>query len=426
MPRAREHRNAASVVGDTVLTLLAGLGTLCIALVIAALIFDVSIVLFRTGSMSPGIPAGSAALVREVPAASLGVGDIVTVDRAGKLPITHRVVGIERAGEGDARSLTLRGDANAVDDPAPYEVTSARLLLFAVPGIAPGLAAMGHPLVLGSLTIGATALVLWAFWPRRRDGADRVRGARGRVGQGRHRDGSPASAGRGAALVLVAGTVLGASVLAPWAAAPPAAAVARVAVEETVVHGQVLRLTSIGDGERMRRMAPGERVAWEVGISADTPEPGEVAVSLSGSGDLGLGLVGDVRVCAVRWEHGSCPAAVTLVEDARLPVDGVGRALFTMSTDEERWLRFDVALPDQPAPAHAAVPRSVELIVRAIGASDDVAVGMPGTGGAALADTGASIAAPLITAGVLAVGGVLLLLPLLRRRMPRPAAKART
>jgi signal peptidase len=26
--------------------------------------------------------------------------------------------------------------------------------------------AMGNPYVLGGLTIGATALVVWAFWPR--------------------------------------------------------------------------------------------------------------------------------------------------------------------------------------------------------------------------------------------------------------------
>src|SRR5688500_5253324 len=111
-------RKSARVLGEVVLTVLAAGGALCIVLVIAAGWFGVSIILFSTGSMSPTIPAGSAALVRDVPASEVEVGDVVTVDRVDALPVTHRVVAVE--GSGSSRELTLRGDANPVDDPLPY------------------------------------------------------------------------------------------------------------------------------------------------------------------------------------------------------------------------------------------------------------------------------------------------------------------
>src|SRR5690606_8681916 len=133
--------------------------------VLAAFLFDISVVLFRTGSMSPTIPAGSAALVREVPVDEVEVGDVVTVERDAALPITHRIVRIET--RDGARELVLRGDANDADDPIPYRVSTVRVVLGSVPGIAPVIPAMGSPVVLGPLTLAATGLVFWAFWPRR-------------------------------------------------------------------------------------------------------------------------------------------------------------------------------------------------------------------------------------------------------------------
>lgn len=45
-------------------------------------------------------------------------------------------------------------------------MTSVRKVLFSVPGIALVVAGMGNPIVLGALTVAATSLVVWAFWPR--------------------------------------------------------------------------------------------------------------------------------------------------------------------------------------------------------------------------------------------------------------------
>lgn len=171
VPEPRRRRRMGRMLGDLALWIAAAAGTLCILLVVLAMTAGITLILFRTGSMSPTIPAGSVAVVQRIPATEVEVGDVVTVDREGELPVTHRVTSVA-AGESDAeRVLTLRGDANAADDPFPYTVSTVRVVLFSVPGIASGIAALGHPFVLGGLTAGATLVVVWAFWPHapRRD-----------------------------------------------------------------------------------------------------------------------------------------------------------------------------------------------------------------------------------------------------------------
>ncbi|WP_245579734.1 signal peptidase I [Brevibacterium album] len=162
---------ALSRLLGAVLNVAAAGGAVCILLVILALVMNVSLILFRTGSMDPTIPQGSLAVVREIPAAEVSVGDIVTVDREGKLPVTHRVIDIADTGGGATR-ITMQGDANPVPDPAPYDVTSVRTVLFSVPGLAAPVAALGSPYVLGSVTLAVSALVVWALWPRRREGEE--------------------------------------------------------------------------------------------------------------------------------------------------------------------------------------------------------------------------------------------------------------
>lgn len=161
----RSGRGLGRALADVVLWLAAIGGVVCIALVILAYTANITLIMFRTGSMSPTIPAGSVAVVQRVPASEVEVGDVVTVDRDGRLPVTHRVTSVS-PGDGDQRVLTMRGDANASDDPVPYTVTSVRIVLFSVPALAAVIVAMGNPYVLGAITVAATALVVWAFWPR--------------------------------------------------------------------------------------------------------------------------------------------------------------------------------------------------------------------------------------------------------------------
>lgn len=162
-----DRRTVLSFVLARVLDLAAVGGAICIVLVLLAVLLHITLILFRTGSMAPAIPQGSVAVVRETPATDVEIGDVVTVDRPGDAPVSHRVVRVEPHG-GESVELTLRGDANPGPDPRPYEVTTVRLVLFHIPGLAPFIAGLGRPPVMIGVTLAVAALVVWALWPRKR------------------------------------------------------------------------------------------------------------------------------------------------------------------------------------------------------------------------------------------------------------------
>lgn len=75
-----------------------------------------------SGSMAPDLPVGSLAIVRAVPAASVGVGDVITFANplsTGGL-VTHRVVEVVERPQGPA--YRTKGDANAARDPWAIEL----------------------------------------------------------------------------------------------------------------------------------------------------------------------------------------------------------------------------------------------------------------------------------------------------------------
>lgn len=164
---ARGARVVGRGVREVLLTLAALGGVICIVLVIMAFAGGFSLIMFKTGSMTPTIPAGSVALVQKIPASEIAVGDVVTVDRTDALPITHRVTSVQ-PGEGEGtRIITMKGDANDVEDPAPYTVADVRIVRGSVPDLANVIVWFGSPWVLGGVTLGASLLVVWAFWPRK-------------------------------------------------------------------------------------------------------------------------------------------------------------------------------------------------------------------------------------------------------------------
>jgi len=177
-PTSTAHGRRYGVVREVLLNIASVLGAVCIALTLAALLFDLTLIMFKTGSMSPTIPAGSLAVVREIPASEAKVGDVVTVDRPDQLPVTHRVVATE-PGVGGRAILTLRGDANPVDDPAPYTVSTVRIVLASVPGLAVAVAAMSNPWALGAVTVVVASFITWYFWPRSTRGRQTTRGRHG-------------------------------------------------------------------------------------------------------------------------------------------------------------------------------------------------------------------------------------------------------
>lgn len=267
---ARQH------VVDAALWTLGGLGLLSLVAAVAAHVWGFSIILFSTGSMAPAIPAGSAALVRLLPAGEFEVGDVTTVERPGQLPITHRITSVSPlAGMPSARVITMRGDANDIDDPEPYVITDARLVIASVPGIAHYVTGLRDPRLMGLLALVAGSLVTWAFWPRQ---ARRATAA--------------------AAAVMVA-------------SAPLLTAVDADAAEtEHQIVGRHLVLTVVSDDVAMGSLAPGEPVLWQVGVQTRGEEEGAVHVGLG----LVTGAVNadaltvDVAACSERWQGLTCPS----------------------------------------------------------------------------------------------------------------------
>lgn len=371
--RQRPRRSVASIVGSTLLNIAAVGGVICIVLVILAYCFNITLIMFKTGSMSPTIPTGSLALVREVPASDIAIGDVVTVDRAGKLPVTHRVTSVSADGEGAARTVTLKGDANLSEDPEPYVVSTVRIVLASVPGLAYVVIWFSNPWVLAGLTLSCSVLVMWAFWPRGErkrppgDGGGGNDGAApaGRRSASRVREAQPArhAALRRAPIALAIGVGL---------AVTGAVAPAQAVPQEDVVVGEALVLTSIGDPSVMRSLSPGASAPWEVGITTKPQAaPGAIDISVAGSGSAALELVMVVDSCSERWVAADCGGTRTrLLDEVPVPVDGVTRDLLSMPSEEARWLRFDVTMPTSASVTDA----TVALTVTANGMGDDVSV----------------------------------------------------
>lgn len=112
-----------------------------------------------SGSMEPEIPTG--ALVIDVPVAveEIAAGDVVTVysDLAENL-VTHRVEAI--AVDGDHATLTLKGDANPISDPEPYEVSGdVWEVRMVIPGVGAAVADVSRPGVVVPAMIAIGALL---------------------------------------------------------------------------------------------------------------------------------------------------------------------------------------------------------------------------------------------------------------------------
>ena len=401
MPTRR--RSVPGMIGGALLNLAALGGLVCIVLVVLSTVFHVSLIMFKTGSMSPTIPAGSLAAVREIPASEIEIGDVVTVDRPGDLPVTHRVTSV--VGEGETRTITMRGDANDAPDPSPYTVTEVRRVLASVPGLAHAVVWFSNPWVLGTLTIGASVLVTWAFWPRKlreprqppepreASGEDAAGGAaRDEPAPVRGRHGAGARIGTGA-VVMAVGFAL--------AVAPaPRAEAQGAGVQEQIVRGEHLTLTSIGNPAEMRAMRAGLPVQWQVGVGirAAGAEGASVDVALTAAGSHELGLNVDVRACTQRWVDARCAGDEQLLRaSAPADLDTGFEALLSWEGGAERWFLITAEIPE---PASGIV----ELTLRATGFGEEVTAGpgevhgLPTTGDAGLGP------AALLGAGALAVG----------------------
>ena len=112
-----------SRVQNNLLTLGAVLGALCLLAAILAVLIGAKPLVFRSGSMAPTIPTGALGIGVPVEAADIRAGDIISVETATGVRITHRVVSAEISG--DSAAVTLKGDANSIPDAAPYVLQKA-------------------------------------------------------------------------------------------------------------------------------------------------------------------------------------------------------------------------------------------------------------------------------------------------------------
>lgn len=179
------------------------LGALCVLMLAAGWLFNVTPLVFSSGSMSPAYEAGALGISREVPATDLEVGDVVSVVNSQGDRVTHRVVSV--TGVGDGAVLTLKGDTNNVPDAEAYNVTSVDRVSFGIPlaGYVLNAAASPFGLLVAAMLVGSS---LWLGFGRR------------------DVDSEPATPGRRSVLVpmgitgvVLAGTALGVSGQAPWA-----------------------------------------------------------------------------------------------------------------------------------------------------------------------------------------------------------------
>lgn len=210
----RRPRRAAAVAKQVSLTIGAVAGVLCIAVMIAGFAFGVRPLVFLSGSMSPAIDTGALAIARNVPAADLDVGDIVSVPTPAGQRVTHRIVSVQH--DDGSATLMLKGDANQVVDASPYRVEGADVVLFSVPQVGYVLSWLASPLGLFSLGLYAallvSVLVRGLATPGHRSAGARHRGT-GRAPVpvaaaaevvGRHRSGGPRRRNRRSPVLVLA------------------------------------------------------------------------------------------------------------------------------------------------------------------------------------------------------------------------------
>ena len=159
----RTQRKARDTI-KRVLIAIAGLAGVIAVLVTIAPFFGWTFVRLATGSMAPIYPTDSLLITHTIPASQARVGEIVMVQRAGELPITHRVVSATTRANG-LEKLTLKGDDNWTADAAPYLVSTVGVVEAGIPWGGQVFVALRSTAGLAALTVFATLIVLWAWWP---------------------------------------------------------------------------------------------------------------------------------------------------------------------------------------------------------------------------------------------------------------------
>jgi signal peptidase len=116
---------------NMLLTVGAVLGAFCVLATLVGVLAGAKPLIFRSGSMSPAITTGALGVSVPVQAPDIHIGDILSVENAAGIRVTHRVVSTQ-INDGIA-AVTLKGDANSVPDAAPYNLHQADRVIFSAP-----------------------------------------------------------------------------------------------------------------------------------------------------------------------------------------------------------------------------------------------------------------------------------------------------
>jgi signal peptidase I len=122
-----EHHSDVNPWQRWALNIGAVLGSFCLLIAVATLMFGLKPLIFASGSMGPGIPTGSLGLAVPMPVSEVIPGQVVSVVTSDGTRVTHRVV------ENRPEGLILKGDDNSTTDLLPYQVVTADRLLLSVP-----------------------------------------------------------------------------------------------------------------------------------------------------------------------------------------------------------------------------------------------------------------------------------------------------
>lgn len=163
----RRSPRAWSRIGNVVYVVAGSAGAIAIAWLLFAFITGATIIVFKTGSMAPAMPQGTAALALTTAASDIRVGDVITVQRDdANLPVTHRVISIDATEDETSRSVLLQGDANSTPDPFPHVVTTVPRVVLAAPGLGQAIEFAQSPPAILILTVIVAVLCAAAFWPQ--------------------------------------------------------------------------------------------------------------------------------------------------------------------------------------------------------------------------------------------------------------------
>lgn len=159
---ASRGRAVRRTVREIALTAGAVFGVVCVVMAVGALVFGVTPLIFRSGSMSPDVKTGALGVAISTSADDLEVGDIVSVKNDEKQRVTHRIMSLRRLDDGEA-VLVLKGDANPTPDGQKYRVREADRLLFSVNGLGYAVAALQSRTAVfaGGLAVGILLMVVF-------------------------------------------------------------------------------------------------------------------------------------------------------------------------------------------------------------------------------------------------------------------------